>query len=360
MPHDHSMPRTENVVLTAISELRQIIDSKKIPNALLFTGNPGAGRKQAAFMFAKAINCASDSPQPCNLCRSCKKIDNRMHPDMIRVDLPEKKKVITISQIREMEALTAVKPHEARYRMVLISHADHMNIQAQNALLKGLEEPAQGTFFILTARDTAALLPTIRSRVRVLQFKPLTGAPLADHLCTACRADPGAARIAAATAGSDLNLALTLLNIQNKPYPPDDDTLPDTSKIEMDWQAGRAWIIQQLFALISSPSAAKVQTALALSWQISLDTERVMPALAIMRTFFRDMCVFRHAPKKIVNLDFFDIFQDIGQQIDDRQCLMWMTVLHETEHRLASNSSVRMTMDRFFLHMIQNMRNTTP
>ncbi|MCA1792971.1 MAG: ATP-binding protein [Desulfotignum sp.] len=354
------MPHTETVVLTAISELRRIIDSKKIPNALLFTGNPGAGRKQTAFWFAKAVNCASDSHPPCDLCRSCKKIDNRVHPDMILVDLPEKKKVITISQIREMEALTAVKPHEARYRMVLISHAEHMNTQAQNALLKGLEEPAQGTFFILTARDAAALLPTIRSRVRVLQFKPLTGAPLADHLCASFKADPRAAKIAAATAGSDLNLALTLLNIQNTPYPPGDNTLPDTSKPEMDWQAGRAWIMQQLFALISSPTAAKVQTALSLSCRISLDTDRVNPALAIMRTFFRDLCVFRHTPQKIVNLDFFDIFQDIGQQADDRQCLMWMSLLHETEHRLASNSSVRMTMDRFFLHMIQNMRNTTP
>ncbi|MFO7911225.1 MAG: DNA polymerase III subunit delta' [Desulfotignum sp.] len=347
------MPPKNTDFSPAVSELNQLIDNKKIPSAMLFTGNPGAGRKQAAFRFAKALNCASDRHPPCNRCRSCKKIDGRMHPDMVLVDLPDKKKVITISQIREMEALIAARSNEARYRMVLISHADHMNIQAQNALLKSLEEPAQGTFFILMARDTATLLPTIKSRVRLLQFRPITGAALADHLCTSFSADPGAARIAAATAGSDLNLALTLLNIQNRPDRADPKSSQAAPAPQMDWQAGRTWIIQQLFGLISGTSAARIQNALYFSWQLGLDTERIIPGLAVMRTFFRDLCVFRHAPEKIVNLDFLAVFKDIGPHIDDSQCLAWMTALHETEQRMDSNSSVRMAMDRFFLRIIQ-------
>ncbi len=353
MPHDHSMPREKADDRAAISELEQIIGTRKIPNGLLFTGNPGAGREQAAHMFAKAVNCTSDSHVPCNLCRSCKKIDARMHPDMVHVTLPDKKKVITISQIREMEALTLARPNEARFRMVLISHADHMNTQAQNALLKALEEPARGTFFVLLARDTAKLLPTIRSRVRHLRFRPITGTALADHLCRSFAADPQSARIAAATAGADLNLALTLLNKADGPGLPDDKTPGDTASFRTDWQAGRVWIIQQLCGLISGPAAARVQNALSFSRQISLDPDTIVPGLAVMRTFFRDLCVFRHAPEKIVNLDFSAVFQDIDRQTKEEHCLTWMTAFHETEQRLASNSSVRMTLDRFFLHMIQ-------
>ncbi len=347
------MPPQNTDFSPAVSELNQIIDTKKIPNALLFTGNPGAGRKQAAFRFAKALNCASDRHRPCNQCRSCKKIDSRMHPDMVLVELPDKKKIITISQIREMESLIAARPNEARYRMVLISHADHMNIQAQNALLKALEEPARGTFFILMARDAATLLPTIKSRVRLLQFRPITGTALADHLCTSFSADPRSARIAGSTAGSDLNLALTLLNIQNRPDQTDAETSQAASAPQTDWQTGRTWIIQQLFGLISGTPAARIQNALYFSWQLGWDTERIIPGLAVMRTFFRDLCVFRHAPEKIVNLDFSAVFEDIVPHIEDSQCLTWMTALHETEQRMDSNSSVRMALDQFFLRITQ-------
>jgi len=353
MPHDNRMPDKQFADRTAIAELQQIIDTKKVPNALLFTGNPGVGRKQAAFMFAKAVNCTSDTRVPCNLCRSCKKIDAGMHPDMVHVHLPDKKKAITISQIREMEASILARPNEARFRMVLISNAGHMNAQAQNALLKALEEPARGTFFILLARDTAKLLPTIRSRVRHLHFKPLTGTALADHLCASFSADPQSARIAAATAGADLNLALTLLNMADGPGLSNDNTFRNADAYGRDWQAGRVWIIRQLCDLISGPAAARVQNALSFSRQMSLDPDHIVPGLAVMRTFFRDLCVCRHVPEKTINLDFSAVFQDIVRQVTEEHCLRWMTAFHETEQRLASNSSVRMTLDRFFLRMIQ-------
>jgi DNA polymerase III subunit delta' len=354
----------------ATAELNQIIVNRKIPNALLFTGNPGAGRKQAAFRFAKAVNCLSSPPLPCNTCRSCKKIDNRLHPDMILVNLMDNKKTITISQIREITALTAARPNEAAFRMVLISGAGQMNIQAQNALLKALEEPPERTFFILMARDTAALLPTIISRCRHLRFIPLTGKAMAAHLAESCRIDARSAWIAAATAGTDLDLALTLLNpataqgaanpaAQEKPPSPGQSTgpekpadAPSSGNSPLDWPTARPWLIQQLCRLISGSSAPNVETALTLSWFLSRHPDDTGPGLAVMRTFFRDLCVFRHAPKKIVNLDFSDTFQALDAVLSTRQPLAWMTELHETEKRLTSNSSTRMTLERFFLKII--------
>jgi DNA polymerase III subunit delta' len=364
MPQDAPMSFHNTDFPAAITELNQIIENKKIPNALVFTGNPGAGRQQAAFRFAKAVNCISPPPLPCNRCRSCKKIDNHLHPDMIFVNPVDNKKAITISQIREITALTAARPNEAAFRMVLISAAGQMNIQAQNALLKELEEPPERTFFILMARDTAALLPTILSRCRHLRFIPLTGKAMAAHLAESCRIDARSAQIAAATAGTDLNLALTLLNPsgaagpanpaapEKPPGPGEPGNAPSAGDPPLDWPAARPWLIRQLCSLISGSSAQKVGTALTLSWFLSRNPDDTGPGLAVMRTFFRDLCVFRNAPKKIVNLDFSDTFQTLDGVITTRQHLDWMTELHETEKRLTSNSSARMTLERFFLKII--------
>jgi DNA polymerase III subunit delta' len=336
---------------TALSELNRINETRNIPNALLFTGNPGSGRKQAAFRFAKGINCTAGAATGsfCNNCRSCKKIDANQHPDIIVVAPLDPRKAITISQVRQITAQTGTRPHEAAFRMVLITDADRMNTQAQNGLLKELEEPPEKTFFILMAKDRSALLPTIISRCRSLRFPPLSGPALAGYLCDQYPIDAQWAGIAAATAGIDQNLATTLVH-------PADDNLskdPKTGKASgIDWYSTRPWLIQQLCDLISGSASQKIQTALGLSGFLSQDSDRVMPGLAVMRTFFRDLFVFRHAPEKILNRDCSDRFQKLAPDIRDNDALFWMDELHETEKRLASNSAIRMTLDRFFLKLI--------
>lgn len=335
---------------TALTELDRIIAARKIPNALLFTGHPGSGRKRAAFRFAKAANCAAGHDQPCHLCRPCKKIDAGQHPDMIVVAPEEPRKAITISQIREIIAITGSRPHEAEFRMVLITDADQMNTQAQNALLKELEEPPQKTFFVLTARDRSGLLPTILSRCRTLRFPPLSGQALAAHLTAHYPIDAGWAGIAAATAGTDLNLAKILVHPSGSQIPKTDADRK-TSATALDWQATRPWLIRRLCLLISGPVSRKIPTALDLSGFLSRHPDRISPGLAVMRTFFRDLFVIRHRPENLLNIDCTDRFRALCPYVSDTTALAWMDELHETEKRLTSNSSARMTLDRFFLKL---------
>lgn len=335
----------------ALSELERIIETRKIPNALLFTGHSGSGRKRAAFWFAKAANCTGTHGVPCGLCRSCRKIDAGQHPDMIVVAPAEPQKPITISRIREIISLTGTRPHEAAYRMVLISDAGQMNVQAQNALLKELEEPPQNTFFILMARERSGLLPTIVSRCRTLRFPPLSGQAMAAHLSAHYRIDDRWAGIAAAIAGTDLNLAATLVLAPDTDAPASSASRKTDTAETVDWQAARTWLIRELCRLISGPVFRKIPTALGLSGFLSRDPDRVAPGLAIMRTFFRDLCVVRHAPEHLMNTDCSDRFRQLSGLITDTDVLLWMDDLHETEKRLFSNSSVRMTLDRFFLKL---------
>ena len=335
----------------ALSELERIIETRKIPNALLFTGHSGSGRKRAAIWFAKAANCTGSHGTPCDLCRSCRKIDAGHHPDIIEVAPAEPHKPIPISRIREITALTAARPHEAAYRMVLITHADQMNVQAQNALLKELEEPPESTFFILVARERTGLLPTIFSRCRPLWFPSLSGPAMAAYLSAHFRITPSWAGVAAATAGTDLNLAATLVLAPGTREPASRGDRKTDDAADLDWQAARTWLIREMFHLISGPVFRKIQTALGLSCFLSRHPDRVAPGLAIVRTFLRDLFVVRHAPEKLLNADCSERFRQLSGSTSGTTALFWMDELHETEKRLFSSSSVRMTLDRFFLKL---------
>ncbi len=322
---------------SAASELKRIIQAKKIPNALLFTGNPGTGKAAAALGLAKACNCLKNADMPCETCRSCKKINAGMHPDVVNVS-PEKKKVITISQIREMGVTLSSKPNEAKKRMVLISNADVMNVQAQNALLKMLEEPSETTFFVLTAKGLASLLPTVLSRCRHLRFRPIQTKEIELKLVELNHIDKDKAYIAANIANNDLQKAMMFLNLSDQEEP-------------VDWIKRRKWLLDGLASLLRAKGPNRVQKALSLSLKLSLDQELLADSISVIRSFLRDLVIYQYHPQKIVNLDFFDSFTDISQKYVYNIFLDWLKILLETEKRLESNVSNRLALDRFFLKL---------
>lgn len=334
----------EQYQATVFLELTHIIQTKKIPNALLFSGNENTGRKKAAFLFAKGCNCLAETQIACNNCKSCRKIDAASHPDILCIDLQEGKKIISISQIREMGLTISSRPNEARFRMVLILNADLMNIQAQNALLKLLEEPPEKTFFILIANKTSLLLPTIISRCRKIKFKPLNDKLIEQYLINNFNVDRAFAKISSKTADSDMKKAMMYSN------------LDDEAKA-VDWIKRRQWLLDTLAGIITTDTTACISKGLMLSQKISLDPGLVDDTIAIMKTFFRDLMIFKVHPKKIVNLDFFDTFADINRMARSNKFLEWTKDLYETEKRLTSNCSLRLTLDRFFLKIVSNKGN---
>jgi DNA polymerase-3 subunit delta' len=320
-----------------LSELAYIVQAGRIPNALLFHGPRGAGKKQAALFFAQACNCRADNDRPCNICASCKKIAAGMHPDMIFLGPAENKKIITISQIRDMGGIIASRANEAAFRMVCILHADLMNPQAQNALLKMLEEPPKRTFFILAAAQTASLLPTILSRCRRIDFQAPSPHEIKIFLCTQYGLESRSAHIISGTAGSDLEQALRLSGVNREDAP--------------DWKILRPWLIKEICRFLTATQHQSAFNSLNLSRLLSARPEFVHDAMTVLRTVFRDLCILKYMPDKIVNLDFLSAFEDINKMHSYSRMLTWMTLFHETEKRLESNSGTRLTLDRFFLSL---------
>lgn len=325
-------------------ELTHIIQTKKIPNALLFFGNAHTGRKAAAFGFAKGCNCLNGTGIACDQCRSCRKIDAETHPDILCISPEKGKKIISISQIRDMGLTLSARPNEAAFRMVLILSADRMNPQAQNALLKMLEEPPEKTFFILIADKISLLLPTIISRCRKIRFKPLTDTVIEQQLINDFKVDRQSAHIASRTADADLKKAMTFLNL-------------DEETKEVDWISRRKWLLAALADMIKTDTALSVSKGLMLSQRLSLDPDLMDDTMAIMKTFFRDVMIFGLQPKKIVNLDFFDAFTDITQRIPLTIFFEWLGDLYEMEKKLTANSALRLTLDSFFLKIVTHKGN---
>lgn len=328
-------------------ELNQIIQSDKIPNALLFHGNENTRRREAAFFFVKAVNCLEQDLDQnqlvCNHCRSCRKIDQNSHPDILSIHLIENKKIIPVSQIRNIRAAVACRPNEAKMRMILIPDADQMNEQAQNAVLKLLEEPPDNTFFILMAEKISRLLPTLLSRCRKLRFPAMIEEQVRDGLMELYKIDPRTATIASRTAHADFKKALMMLNLD--------------SEAPVDWTKRRRWLLTGLSMIIKSAPYTATHAALMFSQRINEKPALIEDTFFILQTFFRDLVMFDIYPEKIVNLDFFDTFKDISQMTNLNIRRQWLRHFFQTEKLISSNSTLRLTIDRFFLKIVSTKEN---
>lgn len=152
--------------------LSDAVDRGSFSHAYIIWGPEGSGKAQLAWAMASAMLCSGTGKRPCKLCRDCQKSLKHTHPDIIVLDkLPDKRELL-VDQIREIAREAYVLPNEADRKVFLINDADDMNIPAQNAFLKLLEEPPSYSVFILMGINPGSFLQTIRSRCVELPTVP--------------------------------------------------------------------------------------------------------------------------------------------------------------------------------------------
>lgn len=190
--------------------MRRSLSEGRLPSSLLFAGIAGVGKGTLAHFLSKAANCQNLEDDFCDDCGSCRKIEQRMHPD-VRSYAPDGA-FIKIDQMRDLIREVVFKPFEGRRRIFVIDQAHRLRLEAANAILKTLEEPPETSFLILVTDSPNDLPGTLRSRCQRIQFYPFSAEELESILRQRSiypdRDLPLVGRISRGSLGRALNLDL--------------------------------------------------------------------------------------------------------------------------------------------------------
>lgn len=157
-----------------VEHLKNAIVSKKVSHAYIINGERSSGKEFIANVFAQALQCENMEDEPCQECHACKQAKSGNHPDIIKVT-HEKPNTIGVEDIRgKINNDIGIKPYSGPYKIYIMNEGEKMTVQAQNALLKTLEEPPAYAVILILTTNVDSLLPTILSRCVVLNMKPVS------------------------------------------------------------------------------------------------------------------------------------------------------------------------------------------
>ena len=191
----------------AVEPLRAAAAGHGMSHAFLFTGPPGSGRSNAAIAFAAALQC-EEQPPGCGTCHSCHTILAGSHADVtvVRTD----RLSIGVDEVRDLVRRSALAPVGRRWQVMIVEDADRLTEQAANALLKAIEEPTERTVWMLCAPTVEDLLPTIRSRCRLVTLSTPSAEEVADFLSRTDGVDPALASYCARASQGHIGRARAL------------------------------------------------------------------------------------------------------------------------------------------------------
>lgn len=329
----------------AVSQLQASLRNRRVHHAWLFAGPAGTGKETTARAFAAALLCREEGEDACGTCASCQKVARGVHPDLVVV-MPEAEAVarkvlaredlsrtpsrdLKIDQIRRMEPTLHHAPLEGGRRVVLLLQADSLNVPAQNAFLKTLEEPPAGTHIVLVADAGDALLPTIRSRCVRVPFAPLPLDFVAERVREAQGVDVETARLAAALAGGSLGGAL---QISAK-------SLADRARILAALEALRPDDLRPLLALAEEIAGDGRETA-----ELRLD---------VIALFYRDVALAAEGvpAERIANGDLAALVSQAAAR-GTEEALRRVRLAEKAKGAIARHAGARLALEQMLLSMV--------
>ena len=193
-----------------VQYIQNAVKQNKLSHAYILNGQRGSGKKLLSRLFAMTLQCETGQPEPCGECRSCMQTKNGNQPDIITVT-HEKPATISVDDIREqLNGDVMIKPYSSPYKIYIIPEADLMTPQAQNALLKTLEEPPEYAVIFLLTENADSLLPTIRSRCVMLKLRNIKDKLVKKYLMEQLQVPDYQAELCAAFAQGNIGRAVML------------------------------------------------------------------------------------------------------------------------------------------------------
>ena len=193
-----------------IEYIQNAVKMDKVSHAYIMNGQKGSGKKMLADLFTRTLQCEGEGVEPCGECRSCRQADGNNQPDIIKVT-HEKPNSISVDDIRmQVNNDILIKPYSSKYKIYIIPEADKMTVQAQNALLKTIEEPPSYAVIFLLTENAEVLLPTIRSRCVMLKLRNIKDKLIKKYLMEEMEIPDYKADICTAFAQGNMGRAIML------------------------------------------------------------------------------------------------------------------------------------------------------
>jgi DNA polymerase-3 subunit delta' len=329
--------------------LRRIKATQRIPNALLFAGPEGVGKKQFALELARSVICHSPNEgEPCESCTAClrsgqtnfptsdKKEDYQSvnfsgHPDLGFIVAHNKN--ILVDAIRSLENEANYRPSESEGRFFIIDDAHKMNDAASNALLKTLEEPPPTTHIFLVTSKPDSMLSTIRSRCQTIRFSPLSSAEISVHLSKNDIHRGKEAELVAKLSDGSMSRALVL---------------------EVDrFVAQRGKMLKVLeSALLTSDRLTLLKIAEEINDAKNKDDFE--DHLSILETLIRDAWVIAVGGRRerLVNVDIVDELERLARSGDSGVFPKWLHKIEEFRRSMRVNINKKIATNSLFMEMV--------
>ena len=316
-----------------IRHLQNAMKTGKVSHSYIFTGRPGSGKKLLATTYAMTLQCEAGGTEPCQKCDSCKKALGKNHPDIIMVN-HEKPGTISIDEIREQVIHdVAIKPYSSPHKIYIIPDAEMMTVQAQNALLKTIEEPPEYAVIMLLTSNVDALLPTIQSRCVRLDLKVVDDSLVKKYLMERLHVPDYQAEVSVAFAQGNVGKAKQIA------------TAEDFTEM-----------MDAAFRILKRGQDMEVYEMVDAIKLLSEQKHTIYEYLDLYLVWFRDVLMFK-ATRQIDGLVFRQEYNDIKSRADRSSYEGLEKIIRAIETakaRLQANVNFDLTMELLFLTIREN------
>ena len=309
---------------------KKAIANHKISHAYILTGEAGMGRKSIANAFAMTLLCEKGGSEPCMTCHSCKQVMSGNHPDLIYVK-HEKPGSIGVDDVREqINDTIMIRPYSSYYKIYIVDEAEKMTVQAQNALLKTIEEPPSYAVIILITTNQEAFLPTILSRCVQMKLKPLKDFTIKSYLTQNLHIPEKDADICAAFARGNLGKAIHLAS---------SDEFKE--------------LFQKVMVLVKNVGTMDISMLLDCIREMKEQNFDIGEVLDLMQLWYRDVLMFKVT--KDMNLlifkDEYKMINETGEKVDYAGLEAILAAIDTARTRLNANVNMELAMELLLLTM---------
>lgn len=309
------------------------VENNRVSHAYILNGERGSGKKMLANLFAMTLLCETGDNEPCGKCHSCKQAESDNHPDIIRVT-HEKPNSISVYDIRtQVNNTVDIKPYQGPYKVYIIPQADMMTPQAQNAILKTIEEPPSYAVFLLLTENAETLLPTINSRCVMLKLRNIKDTLIKKYLMENLEIPDYKADMCTAFAQGNMGRAIMLAN---------SDHFNE--------------IREEAVQLLKHISEMELNEIVAAVKNISVYKLEITDYLDIIMIWYRDVLLYK-ATKEIDKVVFKDQLQSIKEQARKSSyegIELILESLEKAKARLKANVNFDLVMELLFLTIKEN------